>query len=666
MVFQGEMGARIAGLMLSERPLSRIIPNVPGAPRRILFETPASVDDLLVETDTGEVYIQAKRTLSLSAEEVSELASVAEQFVGQFRAGIREAGFRRDLDPARDRLVLAVSEDAPATIRRDLMEVLDRGRTGAATGLPAKLADAQKTFSDHVDREWRSATGADITDAERAAVLRVCSVAVIGDAQRQIVDDACRDVVATASDERTLGELLDRWGADASARGTGGDAAAIRLAVSGGVRLREPPSYARDVARLAEHSASVVRRLERFTSLATPEGRLHIARPVATTVAAAAREASLVVTGDPGAGKSAVLHDVAGELGGSGPVVVLTVEATAVSLEALRLDLGLEHGLIDVLRNVPGERPAYLVLDALDAVRGGPAEATYKRLVEEVLELPGWRVVASVRTFDLKLGRHWKSLFAGRPVDASRADPSFPNVRHVHVALLDEFESADIAARSASLAPAIRAGGEKMAALARNPFNLALVGDLLTDGIDASALAAVSTRGELLERYWDVRISDLGLPATVALAGVVRRMVDDRTVEVPETRIDMAAAPTVQELERVGVLVTEATRRIGFRHHILFDYAVARLLLLPDDDQALPRLSKALGAGLLIAPSLGYWLEVVKRTRPAGAFWALVARLTGAPDIDPIVRVEIARLAVESVGPTEHLGALIPYLGGSS
>jgi len=46
--FQSQVGAYIASLMLAERPLSSLAQTLPGAPTRILFETPTLVDDILV------------------------------------------------------------------------------------------------------------------------------------------------------------------------------------------------------------------------------------------------------------------------------------------------------------------------------------------------------------------------------------------------------------------------------------------------------------------------------------------------------------------------------------------------------------------------------------------------------------------------------------------
>ncbi|CAH2403058.1 hypothetical protein [Mesorhizobium escarrei] len=661
-VFQSGVGACAASALLANRPASRIAIGLPGLPRKVRFETPSAVDDLTIETDIGRLYVQAKRTIALSPAEDSELASVAVQFVRQYQQGADGISSRRALNTAEDRLVLAVSDQAVGTIKSSLREVLDRCRTGAATGLPNHLQSAHAIFSEHIRRAWLEVFGEAITDAEKQSVLSLCCVIVIGDSQRQVAEEALRDIVASAGDETGLFDLLVSWAADAAQRGIGGDTAAIRLALAGRVRLIEPPNYRDDVARLRTYSAETLKRLKRFAAIEAPEGPMVITRPIVDLVARGAVEGSLALTGEPGSGKSAILREAALRLSSNATVVVLAVDASAISLDALRLDIGLKHQLIDVLSQMPTEKGAYLLLDALDAVRGGAAEATYKKLVELVGNLDGWHVVASVRTFDLRLGRDWKRLFAGTPPEAAHADQNFPAVRHIHVPTLGAEEKADIAAKSPMLSAAIVAGGSKMEALATNPFNLALVGDLLRSGVSASSLAHVATRGELLSRYWDERISHLGTPATVSLRSVLMLMISGRSVDIPETSVPAATASTVDELQRAGVLVTESTRRIGFRHHVLFDYAVARLTLLPDRNEALPHLSRATGAGLLISPSLGYWLEDLKKDVPASDYWCFIVALVSNEDIDPIVRVEVARIAVESVQETEDVAPLVGAL----
>ena len=248
--FQAVVGAHVAALMLAERPMSRLAAGLPGHPRKVLFETPAAVDDVLVLTDVGEIYVQAKSSLPLSALPTSELASVADQFVRQFRAGVTENGARRELDPTRDRLVLAVSGEAPDTIAKDLREVLDRLRTGAATGLPQKLVAARDTFAGQLATAWQAAARASVTDAERDDLLELCAVVEIASAHRQLAEEALTDVVAQAGAETAVMDLIERWAVDASKAGVGGDAPHLRQALAGKATFKAPPSYAADVEKL--------------------------------------------------------------------------------------------------------------------------------------------------------------------------------------------------------------------------------------------------------------------------------------------------------------------------------------------------------------------------------------------------------------------------------
>ena len=85
----------------------------------VVAETTQPVDDLKIRTSAnGQIFVQAKTSLALSDRAGSELAAVIDQFVRQYRSGFRPPNTdSRPLDPQLDRLVLAVSQRAPATIR---------------------------------------------------------------------------------------------------------------------------------------------------------------------------------------------------------------------------------------------------------------------------------------------------------------------------------------------------------------------------------------------------------------------------------------------------------------------------------------------------------------------------------------------------------------------
>ncbi|RUT99280.1 hypothetical protein EOD23_25395, partial [Mesorhizobium sp. USDA-HM6] len=77
---------------------------------------------------------------------------------------------------------------------------------------------------------------------------------------------------------------------------------------------------------------------------------------------------------------------------------------------------------------------------------------------------------------------------------------------------------------------------------------------------------------------------------------------------------------------------------------------------------ALGFLNRTSGAGLLVTPSLGYWLEGLKTNLDLHDYWTFVVSLIGDDDLDPIVRVEAARLSVESVRNGEDLTPLASAL----
>ncbi|MGM1430860.1 hypothetical protein ACS126_16520 [Sphingobacterium lactis] len=663
-LFQSEVGAYAAALLLTERPLSRLGDNLPGKPLKIFMESPSAVDDVNVVTDRGFVYFQVKTSLSLSDNPASELGSVFDQFVRQYLQGLPDGSKTREMDLSRDRLVLVVRENAPATVRNDLREALSRNRTGAATALPVNLKNALDSAEKLIAASWMAEQGTAITPGKSQKILKLCAVAVLDQSQKKIATEALTEVVKTLGEETALFKLLSQWAVEAAQNGTGGERGAILRYLQGQIAVKEPPSFQSDVAKLVRHSQEVVKRLERFTKINTDSEEISFSRPVSAIVLAGAKTGSLALTGDPGSGKSGIMHDLSKELSKDSFVVTLTVENSITNLDVLKEDIGLEHPLLEVLKNIPLEAKGFLILDALDATRGGTAESTYKKLIEEVSLIPNWQVVASVRTFDLKLGVEWKKLFRGTAPNPTFSEASFRNVRHVHVTLLGEAEINEIEAKSPSLKTALAAGGTKMATLAKNPFNLSLIGELISGGVPPASLSEVGTRSELLSRYWEERLGDLGLPATVALKKYVDIILSERSIDLPETDVPMDASVMIQQVQARGVLVTEPTRRIAFRHHILFDFAVSRLILEPDTSKAIPRLSKTDGGGLLIAPSLEYWLEHLKQNFPAPDYWKLMAMLMGSEETDPVIRVEVARIAVQSVVAGEDLSELAKVLSG--
>jgi hypothetical protein len=98
--------------------------------------------------------------------------------------------------------------------------------------------------------------------------------------------------------------------------------------------------------------------------------------------------------------------------------------AGIAKLADLKGELGLTHDLLEVLEAWPGGEPGVVIIDALDASRGGPSEAAFASLIELALPRLGERssIVASIRTFDLLNGRRFRETMQGAPPNPAYAE----------------------------------------------------------------------------------------------------------------------------------------------------------------------------------------------------------------------------------------------------
>ena len=421
-----------------------------------------------------------------------------------------------------------------------------------------------------------------------------------------------------------------------------------------GAPLSPRPSYRNDIAALRTHSIQVESALRAYEVVEAETGSpVGIERHCQAAVNSAALTGNLLLIGEPGAGKSAVINALGRALKAKGhDVIELAVDRFSIeSLEGLTAALRLRHGLPEVLEAWDGPTSGFLIIDALDASRSGPAEAAFKRLIETVIEQAGrWIVVASIRTFDLSLGRNFQVLFKGTPPDVTFRGDGFTAVRHIQVPPWSDTEFDELLTLSPRLADVLRGSPEKLRELAGVPFNTRLLAELVAGGAVSGEFNAVDSQIALLDLYWDHRVGRHGTTAEVCLRAVVAEMVARRTLQA--TRLDVAEKfpQMLDALTGEGVLVlTNQQRSVQFRHHLLFDYAASRVFL--DVEQIVSGKAvfpKTDGLGLVLAPAMsfllrGLWTEDGQHDQ----FWSAVSRLLGAHDCDPLIRAVAARMAAE-------------------
>ena len=671
--FQAGVASYFGAALLGEKATDRFFDLNRPVPISIRVETEAPIDDILIETDVGGfIFIQAKTSVEFSVNLASPLGKTVEQFVRQWMVCASGSGNRhwnRPLIPAKDRFVLAVGSGTSGTITNDLALALRARRVPGSAPLPKRQQNAFDRFYGMLSEAWEKISGNPALPDELTGISSLVDVLVFdfGGADRELITESMRDLVQTDRDADAGFSVLQENFTRLMSNRLGVDAIGLRNRISGSFRLKEPPSYRADVTQLRIYSDQTRDHLEHFEETKVGENNIRILRRCTESVIVAANRESLLLVGDPGAGKSAVISVAAARLRGEGKEVIeLAVDRLPVeSAEGLQQQLGLTHRFLDVLENWPGNEPAFLFIDALDATRGGRSESIFRWLISEVLKMQGkrWRVVASIRSFDLRMGQQLAELFSGTPPDANYADKAFNAVRHIHIPTWEKKELEELLARAEPIANAVQAGGDRLFDLARTPFNTRLLADLLCGDMRPDAFSKVNTQSQLLDLYWAHRVKKYGLSAELCLRQVVEQMVENRSLQIDRLSSGANNAVPLENLLRESVLIpVSGERYIAFRHHILFDFAVSRVYLDLLHSQNLENvLSADRSLGLMLGPALIFALNEMwqNANETRDAFWRAILVCVGRSDIDPVVRSIAARVACDLPSNREDVKGLL-------
>lgn len=675
--FQNRVGAWLAVRILAEQSV-----HPPwGLPAAVTLdylgaESEHPVDDLTVHTSAaGRVFVQAKHSLSLGSGSTA-IAGTIDQFVRQYlrwqEAADTSPSGAAQPDLARHRLILAVGGAAPATIREGLAAMLSRVRGREPGGsLPSVMSAGERRaydiVGDLVRGSWAAHHGGNPPDDDVHRLMDVMRVQPLEvSAERRDELDA-KNVLRTAvlsdpvQDDAAWNTLVAVCAGYARTR-TGGDRRALQGALlAAGIGIEAARSYRADVDRLRMYSRATLRDLEPHTRIRIGSMELRIERRSTGALLAEVERGSLLVVGEPGAGKSGALHDLVVRLQTDGRDAVI-LDAGAIEAQGpagLRGYLGLDRDLADVLEGWPGLQPGVLVVDGLDAARGEQAAKALRNLIAGVLRRGGrWHVVASIRKFDLRYGQQLQELFGGRPGAVFR-DADFPQVRHVNVPLLADDELELFAERSTELAQLLASADGVLLGLLRVPFNLRLAAELIALGLLPGGFSPIRTQLGLLERYWERRVVREGWEGGGREA--VLRRVADAMVRTRRMRVERPLAVEVGEAQALGDLLSHqvlvevrpsptaapARQILAFGHHVLFDYAVAALILGPREPSDLANwLADEPDLAVALRPSLTFHFQQTwEADTSRDHFWASVlgaVRVADVPEIGKLVGPAVA------------------------
>lgn len=216
---------------------------------------------------------------------------------------------------------------------------------------------------------------------------------------------------------------------------------------------------------------------------------------------------------------------------------------------------------------------------------------------------------------------------------------------------------------------------EHLMELLRNPFNLRLACELMQSGVSEATLAEARDQLELLQRYWRARVmSESNTDARQrVLEKLSRVMLETRRLRASRQAIPDALLDASDGLVRAGVLqeLPVKLRAMGapplaYSHHILFDYAVAALILAVDgDSRLLPVLREDPNLVIVIRPSIDLHLaDLWYSDETHSEFAAIMAGLVQHGD--SLAGIAAARTLVTGVETKEDLRWLTDSVGDNA
>jgi len=380
----------------------------------IQMQTKDPVDDVVLnlEDDNSRIFISAKlrsQSLNPNANLSSEFGQIILSFVEQYLA-IEHTGSQKC------RLVLALPLSAGKSVAQDLPRALNAHRNntntesieGFLSNRPKKEKKALSNLIAAAKASWKKVQGSEANEEDFRSFLRIVYVEQwnLEDHEqdwRNILGDIRTHIAECPEDSLAIRDSLVSKFQDADTKGYKLSAQSIRehlLQIPH--RLKAPPDYASEINKLKHITQTNLERIKAHVSLhfgKVPAESVIIERDEELEALCNAIKAQhLLLTGEPGCGKTGLLCKLANQLHRNGTtVIVLLAEALeGVDMNGSANVVGLDHPLPEILAN--WSPAGILITDALDALRDGEQQSKVRKLLEDITTgNSDWTVLASVR-----------------------------------------------------------------------------------------------------------------------------------------------------------------------------------------------------------------------------------------------------------------------------
>ena len=366
---------------------------------------------------------------------------------------------------------------------------------------------------------------------------------------------------------------------------------------------------------------------------------------------ALAKSRFILMYGEHGTGKSALLKDIAKEAGRTGPVFVLKdnrVHPRGWSAHAHVLSVSNDaHALLSEIGTV-GE--SMLFIDGIDKISDPAAQITINDLVRVIAQHPGlsgWKILATVREQNLENVGNWINS------DALQKLPE----QFVKVPLLSQNELEAVSEHFPRLKELILESGNTDIILKR-PFFLESVLSLAGEEKPAELPA---TEAELLKLWWSLGGSEDKNPVRSQNRRNVLLDLAERLARTPNEAVSTEGLQpeALGELKSAGVLLDkELGHSVVFAHDIYEEWALAELLLRNESE--IVRFLRETGEPPLLERPMQLLGAYILETNPLE--WKKLYEKVSTDDISPVWQRSVLISCIKSTRVERILCKLTGYL----
>jgi len=590
MKYQAEIGALWCARILLQTPLPRSY-NLPNDtyPIRVSFETADAINDIRIDCNNDEkLFGQCKRSIRFSSRPQSDWTSVIRQFCLQY--------LNDGIEGQNNRYILFYEESNRRFTRFQL--VLERLRISSERSLRANAITVEENnLCDQIDaivsrlESEIPEISIIINEVLRRTYLQQISLAEGGQDRNEFYNGLRYNLLHDPSEINQVWDLVRELIDTIQAQRGSIDRNTLRQKIiNSGIRIKDTLSFRNDLQILDRFSRENIQNVSaRNNVLRINDHCITISRSIVDAMEDVIEESSILIIGEAGSGKTGVITSLAQRLLYRGNRVWFwpTDHLRGESILHFRNQLQLLNSWRAIFNEISSNSDVYLMVDGLDQIKNFRIFQAYNDLFEIAIH-SGIKVIATIRSFDLKYQSGIRSLFPSTPglISEEFIDANYQEVSHFRVPDLTSSELDQVI----SLCPEIQSiidSNPEISDIICRLFYLDLLCKMISRGDIIEGITRNITQYGLFQLFWQSRIdypTDLRSQKIELLTRIVERMVNETSLRV---ELPSGLNTTLEELISLDIINYPPTRpgwlleedHIVFNNNLLFDYVVEQLYI---------------------------------------------------------------------------------------